>query len=52
MSSDNQAKQQRKSMLSQRFDKRKGLSAGQKRGRPKAKVYRKNVSLTCAIISA
>ena len=31
-------------MLSQRFDKRKESSAGQRRGRPKAKVYRKNVS--------
>lgn len=44
MSDDSQAKQQRKSLLSQRFDERKTASTGQKRGRPKAKVYRKNVS--------
>ena len=46
MSDNNQAKQQRKSLLSQRFDERKAstASAGQKRGRPKAKIYRKNVS--------
>ncbi len=44
MSDDNQAKRQRKSLLSQRFDERKASSTGQKRGRPKAKVYRKNVS--------
>ncbi len=44
MSDDSQAKHQRKSLLSQRFDERKTTNAGQKRGRPKAKVYRKNVS--------
>ena len=44
MSEDKQAKQQRKSLLSQRFAERKEETGGRKRGRPPAKVYRKNAS--------
>lgn len=44
MSEEQQAKQQRKSLLSQRFTNRAAESTGRKRGRPPAKVYRKNVS--------
>ena len=44
MSEDNQTKEQRKSLLSQRFGERASETCGRKRGRPPAKVYRKNVS--------
>ena len=44
MSKEKQAKQQRKSLLSQRFDERTEETVGRKRGRPPAKVYRKNTS--------
>ena len=44
MSEDNQTKEQRKSLLSQRFGERSSETSGRKRGRPPAKVYRKNVS--------
>ena len=44
MSEEKQAKQQRKSLLSQRFAERKDEASGRKRGRPPAKVYRKNAS--------
>ena len=39
-----QSKEQRKSLLSQRFGERGSETSGRKRGRPPAKVYRKNAS--------
>lgn len=44
MSEKKQTKEQRKSLLSQRFGERTVETGGRKRGRPAAKVYRKNAS--------
>lgn len=44
MNEEQQTKDQRQSLLSQRFGTRSTEASGRKRGRPPAKVYRKNAS--------
>ena len=44
MSEEKQSKEQRKSLLSQRFGERAAETGRRKRGRPPAKIYRKNAS--------